>query len=338
VDIKTTMMVEELRGLMPALRLVPELVNGSRPAVSSMSLPQQVLADVVYLLRSLQQRATLLEERCGRGWLPLQEIGTRFERLENAATINGNGADPLPELVRRIEALEASVVNTDKNTDAPGAELAAIVGRIEALEAAAIAADDSLRTVNRTVNGERQSGAELAALVLRIEALEQSVITPDQAPALGLKRSPDAQGAELLARLEALEEAIAAGIPSEAGDKQRQPDDSQGERVEVLERQLSEALARVEAREARSDPPALAASNAQRVAHGDGLRAAIAEVLQSDPGASGPVVLERLRATHAGKLPSVRTVRWHLQALRGKGNTEQAEGELAPETLAESQQ
>jgi hypothetical protein len=50
------------------------------------------------------------------------------------------------------------------------------------------------------------------------------------------------------------------------------------------------------------------------------LRAEIAAVLETEPEATGPRVIEALRATHVGKLPSLLTVRWHLQALRGNGN------------------
>ena len=74
--------------------------------------------------------------------------------------------------------------------------------------------------------------------------------------------------------------------------------------------------------EAPRDPPQTAkppaAGNAQPVAHGRALRAAIANVLETEPGATAPQVLERLRSAHAaGTLPSVRTVRWHLAHLRG---------------------
>jgi hypothetical protein len=62
-----------------------------------------------------------------------------------------------------------------------------------------------------------------------------------------------------------------------------------------------------------ADPPGLAV---QPVA----LRAAIADILQQAPGATGPDVLARLRETRGEKLPALRTVRWHLQALRGNGS------------------
>jgi hypothetical protein len=73
-------------------------------------------------------------------------------------------------------------------------------------------------------------------------------------------------------------------------------------------------------REARRDAPGLAASNAQPMAPGGTLRAAIAGILKTAPEATAPLVLERLRSTHAGRLPSARTIRWHLAALRGNGN------------------
>jgi hypothetical protein len=257
VDIKTAMMVEELRGLMPALRQVPELAKSE-----------------AFLVRSLEERVSSLESRCGRGWIPQGPISTHLQQLADAAAI-----------------------------------------------AAGVAARTAKEQCPTSGNPADSEG-------------EQRHPTPTEGIAAGdgITTWP----LKLLDRIEALEAAIAAGNRSEAAIEQRQPDDSQGERFEALERQLSEALTRVDALEARRDPPALAASNAQRVAHGDELRAAIAAILEDEPGATGPVVLERLRQKYSGKLPSVRTARWHLQALRGKGNTEQGEGESAPEALEES--
>ena len=84
---------------------------------------------------------------------------------------------------------------------------------------------------------------------------------------------------------------------------------------------LADITQRLEVLEARHEPAGLHSTDAQRIAAGAALRAAIAGVLQSDPAATGPRVIEALRTSHAGKLPSLRTVRWHLQALRGNGKS-----------------
>lgn len=66
------------------------------------------------------------------------------------------------------------------------------------------------------------------------------------------------------------------------------------ERLDRLERFLQEQeqirnrLARIDALEARRDPVSLRPTNAQRMVHGAALRAAIADILQSDPAATGP--------------------------------------------------
>lgn len=128
---------------------------------------------------------------------------------------------------------------------------------------------------------------------------------------------------ELLRRIEALEvAAIAAANSSDAGNEQRQ---TSGNWTDITQR--------LEALEARRDPVSLRPSNAQRIAHGEALRVAIADIMQSDPGATGPRVIEALRASHAGKLPSLRTVRWHLAAIRGNGNSLADAGESATQTL-----
>jgi hypothetical protein len=64
----------------------------------------------------------------------------------------------------------------------------------------------------------------------------------------------------------------------------------------------------------------LAPANAQPMAHGGMLRAEIAAVLETEPEATGPRVIEALRASYAGTPPKLRIVRCHLQALRGNGN------------------
>jgi len=63
---------------------------------------------MVFLLRCFNERVSRLESRCGRGLLPLEAISAALQRLEHAATINGNDADLMPELQRRIAALEAA--------------------------------------------------------------------------------------------------------------------------------------------------------------------------------------------------------------------------------------
>jgi hypothetical protein len=68
------------------------------------------------------------------------------------------------------------------------------------------------------------------------------------------------------------------------------------------------------------DPPGSAPISAQPMARGRALRTAIAAIVQPDPGATAPRVIEALRASYAGTPPSLRTVRWHLAALRGNGN------------------
>jgi hypothetical protein len=93
-------------------------------------------------------------------------------------------------------------------------------------------------------------------------------------------------------------------------------------RLEGLERQSREALGRLERLEARRNPASLAPCNAARVAHANALRKAISDIIEDEPEATGPAVLERLRQTHAGKLPGERTVRYHLNALRGNGNAQ----------------
>ena len=77
---------------------------------------------------------------------------------------------------------------------------------------------------------------------------------------------------------------------------------------------VPELLRRVEVLEARHP---LRERNAARQADGQRLREAIACILESDPTATATRVLGTLEAAEPGsKLPSARTVRWHLQALR----------------------
>ena len=162
---------------------------------------------------------------------------------------------------------------------------------------------------------QRSPGWDLwpAELLERLERLERTAapIHGDTAPADPVP--------ELARRIEALEAAaIAAGNASDAGNESGN---------------LADIARRLEALEARRDPVSLRPSTAQRIAHGEALRAAIANVLQSDPGVTGPRVIEALRISHAGKLPSLRTVRWHLAAIRGNGNAPADVGKSATETL-----
>jgi hypothetical protein len=68
---------------------------------------------------------------------------------------------------------------------------------------------------------------------------------------------------------------------------------------------LAELVRRIEALEVRRNPASLAPGNAARVAHSNALRQAIADILGADPGATGPVVLERLgKSTRASSRAS----------------------------------
>jgi len=82
--------------------------NSSGRSEERSNLLQHALADMVFLLRCFNERVSRLESRCGRGWVPLEDIDARLQRLEHAATIDGNDADLMPELQRRIAALEAA--------------------------------------------------------------------------------------------------------------------------------------------------------------------------------------------------------------------------------------
>ena len=135
-------------------------------------------------------------------------------------------------------------------------------------------------------------------LVKIVTAVAQRVIALERyAPSF------DALPPDVVTRLEALERSVVATQAGEAS-------------------LLAELLARIEALEARLLPAGLTACNAQRRARGQSLREAIADILRQAPGATGPDVLARLRETHPQLLPSLRTVRWHLRALRGNGNTQ----------------
>ena len=158
-----------------------------------------------------------------------------------------------------------------------------------------------------------------ADILERLERLERTASQPTHG-----NTAPADPVPELLCRVEALE-ALAAAVHSETV-KEHCMASGNATALEAL-------TARVEALEARRDPVSLRSSNAQRIAHGEALRVAIADIIQSDPGATGPRVIEALRASHAGKLPSLRTVRWHLAAIRGNGNALADAGESATQTL-----
>ncbi len=98
----------------------------------------------------------------------------------------------------------------------------------------------------------------------------------------------------------------------------------------TLDRQYADLQARVAALEARlcgetaprqSGP--LRARNSVRAAEGQRLRESIADILTHNRG-SGELtakhVLRTLEEADIDRLPSLRTVRWHMAALRGNGN------------------
>jgi hypothetical protein len=176
VDVKTALLLEELRALMPALRQAPELVKAAQTAVSATSLPQPALADVAALIRILYRRVEAIEYRTGaREPLLVTDISVRFERLEKAASPPPVAQQPTPtgaiaagdgipawplKLLERIEALETAVAaipldapNHIDTVDDDGAELP---------EGAATFASDA---------GKEQA-PELAAILARLEALE----------------------------------------------------------------------------------------------------------------------------------------------------------------------
>ena len=136
----------------------------------------------------------------------------------------------------------------------------------------------------------------LQELVRIVRMLAEHVVALEQ-------RSPtwDALPPDVVTQLERLEQRLAA---TQADERTA----------------LTELLARIEALEARVRPAGLAACNALRKARGQSLREAIADILWQAPCSTGPDVLARLRETHLQLLPSLRTVRWHLRALRGNGN------------------
>jgi hypothetical protein len=136
----------------------------------------------------------------------------------------------------------------------------------------------------------------LRSLHDRVAALEERVPT---------WASGNLPHADVAARLDR----AAAAIAAINGNEEASPADP-GER--------DPPLAGVRQTIKKRPPP----GNAPPMVQGGALRAAIAGILEAEPEATGPRVIEALRATHTGKLPSPRTVRWHLAALRGNGNAE----------------
>ncbi len=89
-------------------------------------------------------------------------------------------------------------------------------------------------------------------------------------------------------------------------------------RVATLEQMLATS---------RKDP-AFRRNNAARRVEGDKLRAAIEGILAAHPDYSAKHVLKALAAVDLGRqaLPSVRTVQWHIKALRKTSRIARAEG------------
>ena len=90
-------------------------------------------------------------------------------------------------------------------------------------------------------------------------------------------------------------------------------------KVAALEASVKSLLARVHALEHPQVPaPATPRNNAKRRADGTHLRAAIEVILASHPEYTAKHVLKALASIDLGRqaLPSVRTIQWHLTALR----------------------
>lgn len=92
----------------------------------------------------------------------------------------------------------------------------------------------------------------------------------------------------------------------------------------LLDARIPERLAALEAgraRDGRREP--LSRRNAARQADSERLRAAIREALDAAPAGEHITAKHVLRSLEQGgisPLPSDRTVRWHLSAIRGNGN------------------
>jgi hypothetical protein len=242
----------------------------------------------------------------------------------------------LQELVRLVRDLAGRIRALEQRSPSWDPWPADILDRLERLE----------RMSGQPIYGNIAPGGRVAELLSRIEALE-AAIAAGNASDTGNEQRQLLEQASLHEGREcgdSPQAATAARTHSETMKEQWTPGgNSLGQRVVALERaflqeqeQIRKGLARIDALEARRDPVSLHPINAQRVAHGKALRAAISDIVQADPGATGPRVIEALRASHAGKLPSLRTVRWHLAAIRGNGNSLAALGESATQTPAES--
>lgn len=95
---------------------------------------------------------------------------------------------------------------------------------------------------------------------------------------------------------------------------------------ELLGGRILERLAALEAKLATEgqQPRPLRQRNATRQVNGERLRKAIADVVAKHTGPgpmSAKTVLRGLERSGVSPLPSDRTVRWHMRALRGNGNT-----------------
>jgi BMFP domain-containing protein YqiC len=98
---------------------------------------------------------------------------------------------------------------------------------------------------------------------------------------------------------------------------------SVAEHLADLERRVSELEARQSETASRTSET-LKQCNAKRRGDAQRLRQAISSVLANLPGPARPTAKHVLRAfEQAGitPLPSERTVRWHMAAIRGNGNT-----------------
>jgi len=90
-----------------------------------------------------------------------------------------------------------------------------------------------------------------------------------------------------------------------------------------LEQRLAAVEAQLRGEGAPRPPSALAERNASAVADGHRLRAAIGSILtahQESAGMTGKPVLRALGRQKWAPLPSLRTVRWHMQQIRGNGS------------------
>jgi hypothetical protein len=124
-------------------------------------------------------------------------------------------------------------------------------------------------------------------------------------------------------RLDRLERAASLQIPDQHERAPETPDT--GADLAELMRRLESLERRVSMQSSLSTAAAGFESSGSprrcRQADGGPLRGEIARILESAPGADGPTVLRALEASQPGrKLPSPRTVRWHLSVLRGSGN------------------